>query len=70
MNGTKVGTRVNARRDSKMDGVVGEVRGQRDCTLACCRGLQLNVLWPDGKRTWPCTHGMNFDEATGEWVIL
>lgn len=46
----------------------GEVRGTRRCSMEGCRGMCLCVAWPDGKRTWPCTHGM-FEREDGHWQI-
>ncbi len=28
------------------------------CRLEGCRGWRLGVLWPDGRRTYPCTRGL------------
>lgn len=52
-------------RDGKQKGLV---RGRRDCQLAGCNGMQLLVVWADGKRTWPCTRGM--ETARVGWRIL
>jgi hypothetical protein len=43
--------------------------GSRRCALEGCRGVLLGVRWPDGELTWPCTRGMTWDNAKGEWEI-
>lgn len=45
----------------------GVVVGTRDCALEGCRGIRLITKWPDGKRTMPCTRGMEF--TRGSWKI-
>jgi hypothetical protein len=30
----------------------------KPCTLECCGGTRVMVRWPSGKRTWPCSKGM------------
>ena len=32
--------------------------GTRMCGMEGCRGIRVGVRWPDGKITYPCTHGM------------
>jgi hypothetical protein len=32
--------------------------GSRNCRLEGCTGRRLEVRWPDGKLTWPCSKGM------------
>ena len=42
---------------------VGKCTGStRPCRLAGCTGLQIRVLWDDGKVTYPCTKGMEFSQ--------
>ena len=41
--------------------------GQRPCTLEGCTGLRLATRWPDGRITFPCTKGMDFDSYRWEW---
>jgi len=36
----------------------GKVSSWRFCTLEGCTGIQLRVVWKNGKWTWPCTKGM------------
>ena len=40
----------------------------RDCNLDGCRGTCLEVIWPDGWRTWPCGKGMT--GYSDGWRIL
>lgn len=35
----------------------GKVTSTGHCRLGGCTGLALNVTWPDGARTRPCTKG-------------
>jgi len=44
--------------------------GNRHCTMEGCRGFRLGVRWQDGKLTWPCTHGMNWDSRENVWKII
>lgn len=46
----------------------GVVVGTRHCQLEGCRGLCLIVRWPSGKRTMPCTKGM--EEKRNGWHII
>lgn len=60
------GTPVMARDASQ----TGQLTGSRSaCALAGCRGARLTVQWPDGRRSFPCTKGMDYDPERG-WVIL
>jgi hypothetical protein len=40
----------------------GKKRGQvisfKPCNLDGCGGLRLLVVWPDSRRTWPCSEGL------------
>jgi hypothetical protein len=40
------------------------------CRLSGCRGLCYAVKWPDGKTTWPCGKGIEYNRETEEWRIL
>ena len=52
-------------------GEVGTTSGNyHDCTMEGCRGVRLSVKWPDGKRTFPCTKGMGYDEDKKEWRMF
>ena len=44
--------------------------GERQCTMEGCRGNRVGVRWPDGKLTFPCTHGMNWDEHESAWKLI
>jgi hypothetical protein len=44
--------------------------GERRCQLEGCGSVRLGVRWPDGKLTWPCMRGMNFDTTTNTWELL
>ena len=46
----------------------GVIRGVRMCQLEGCGASQVNVVWPDGKRTWPCLDGMN-ERSDGSFQI-
>lgn len=59
--------------DTPVQARTGKVRGRltgvsRACQLEGCLGRRLGVRWPDGKLTWPCTKGMDFDGK--RWKIL
>ena len=41
--------------------------GHHRCTLEGCTGLRLATRWPDGRITFPCTKGMDFDSYRWEW---
>ena len=37
----------------------GKTTGKlRHCNMEGCNGLKVQVKWPDGKTTWPCSEGM------------
>jgi hypothetical protein len=39
------------------------------CRLEGCCGLRVSTVWPDGKRTRPCTKGMVM-HSDGAWEII
>jgi len=43
----------------KERGVVLSVSENRHCGVEGCRGRTLIVKWPDGKRSFPCTRGLD-----------
>lgn len=52
---------------------VGLVTGHRPCRLTGCGAPALCVLWPGGRRTYPCTEGMETLASRGTgtyWKIL
>jgi hypothetical protein len=52
-------------KDGKIKGKL--TGGSRHCGLHSCTGRTLGVRWDDGKLTYPCTKGMNFNN--GIWKI-
>ena len=42
--------------------------GSRSCGMEGCTGRTLGVRWEDGKLTFPCSKGMNFEDGT--WKII
>lgn len=51
----------------------GETRGHltggsRDCDLESCGGKRLATRWDNGKLTYPCTKGMEWQDNA--WRIL
>ena len=55
-------------RDGDMEGTL--TGGNHQCRMEGCRGTRLVTKWPDGKRTFPCTRGMDYDGEQNEWRIL
>ena len=55
---------------SRGGAMIGQVVGERACTLESCGGLCLGVRWPNGRLTWPCTKGMDYNEAAQSWQIV
>jgi len=49
--------------------LTGKVISTKACRLESCNGLNLGTRWEDGRLSWPCTKGMDFDEATNSWSI-
>ncbi len=49
--------KVYGRKGTKFEKVCGRVTNTSACTLEGCGGTRLHVLWPDGKRTYPCAKG-------------
>ena len=43
--------------------------GTRECQMEGCRGQRLGVRWEDGKLTFPCTHGMVWNNNLKFWKI-
>lgn len=60
------GTPVRSRSGDEVGKLTG---GKRKCQMDGCRGQQLCVRWTDRVRTWPCTHGMTYDDVAKEWRI-
>jgi hypothetical protein len=54
-------------RDSTESGV--PTGGTRLCQLESCGGLRIGVRWSNGKLTWPCTKGMDTEDAQ-VWRIV
>lgn len=52
-----VGKLVYGRKGSEFAAVAGKVTNVSGCRLEGCSGLRLHVLWPGGKRTYPCAKG-------------
>ena len=50
-------------RDGKLKGKATGTT--RRCTLEGCTGVRVGTRWPDGKITWPCSKGMDFDDNSG-----
>ena len=48
-------TLVYNREGTETGTVTGRVRW---CSMDGCTGTRMQVKWPDGKHTWPCTHGL------------
>lgn len=47
----------------------GKLSGaERVCKMESCPGKKLSVVWPDGKKTWPCTGGMRI-RKDGQYQI-
>lgn len=58
------GTPVLSKDGTKKGKLTG---GYRHCGMAGCTGKALAVRWEDGKLTYPCTKGMEFNNGT--WKI-
>ncbi len=41
----------------------------RRCQMEGCNGIRIGVRWPDGRRTYPCSRGMN-EISDDTWRIL
>jgi hypothetical protein len=55
-------------RDGK---IVGKTTGaSHSCTMEGCNGKRISVLWEDGKRTRPCSKGMEWLETSNSWRII
>lgn len=53
-------------RDGKLTGYTTGVR--QPCRLAGCRGVRIGVAWPGGKRSKPCSKGL--DRCGTGWKII
>ena len=53
------GTRIYARGGGKHGIASGHAK---PCTLEGCPGTRVMVRWPDGKRSWPCSKGLEARE--------
>jgi hypothetical protein len=53
-------------RDEEMTGIV--TGSTQRCRLTGCNGLQYLVRWPNGKRSWPCSKGIE-ETDDGTWRI-
>ena len=60
------GTKVTSLNGKHLGALTG---GSRSCGLASCSGRQLGVRWDNGKLTYCCTKGMDYDPARG-WKIV
>lgn len=49
-------------RDGHQAGTITST--SRPCQLESCGGIRVGVRWPDGSRTFPCSKGMRFLDAT------
>lgn len=66
---TCVGKKMYGRKGTEWAAVCGKVTGTKPCTMRCCGGTRVNILWPDGKRTYPCLIGCK-QRPDGDWEIL
>lgn len=62
----KQGTVVRARPPDETSGLA--TGAHHRCRLEGCNGWRISVRWPDGKRTQPCTDGME-ELEDGSWRI-
>lgn len=60
------GTKIYPRGGKGKPGIA--TGNYRQCTLECCKGNRVDVRWPDGKLTRPCTEGLR-KFKTG-WKII
>jgi hypothetical protein len=60
MRDTPAGTPVYS-ADGKERGLT--TGGMRLCSMEGCTGIRLDVKWPDGKRTRPCSKGLKDAEG-------
>ncbi len=49
------GIKIYARGGGKTGIASGHVK---PCTLEGCNGTRIMVRWPNGRRTWPCSEGL------------
>lgn len=75
----KIGDLVFGRLGSTFESVTGVVRSTAmRCRLEGCNGHRVTVLWPDGRRTMPCSEGLTWlgggvllsDAPTQRWRII
>lgn len=59
------GVRVWARGKKSKGHTTGVTRV---CSMEGCLGRKIGVLWEDGKRTYPCSKGMEI--KNNAWVII
>lgn len=51
--------------------VYGRPTGRtRLCRLEGCRGLRIEIEWPKGRKSWPCSKGMSFSPGWRVGYIL
>ena len=55
-------------RDGKIEGTFTGTT--RPCTLEGCRGLRHTVRWDDGKISYPCGKGLDYDPTMKRWFIM
>jgi hypothetical protein len=54
-------------RDGKFVGKA--TGGERHCNMESCRGVRLAIRWNDGKLTYPCTAGMEYNTKKKAWQL-
>ena len=53
------GMKIYGRKGTTYEKVAGQVMGTfTPCQLVGCRGLRVWLIWPDGKKTKPCSEGI------------
>ena len=53
------------------DGERGKTTGgERPCQCNWCSDSRVGVRWADGKLTWPCSGGMEWNDNKKAWQIL
>ena len=55
-------------RDGKTRGAL--TGAAHRCRLEGCTGTRVTAKWPDGRWTYPCTKGLDFDDTTETWRII
>lgn len=52
-------------------GAPGKTLGSvRRCQLEGCSGVRVTVRWSDGTITYPCSKGLEWNDAEGCWIIV